>query len=287
MCKFRKFIAPLAIVIAAVASSASLAQTPPPARPAAPAQPPVASPAPPVVPTGQAAENAEYVLGPEDVVEIEVVGTNDKTRARIYTDGTIQTNLGGRINASGRTPKELAADIAKSLKSGGFYADPVVNVEVVGYASRYVTVLGNVGSPGLVPINRAYKLSEILARVGGVRADGADYVIVTGPDGKENRYNVEKMSAGDASQDPNVAPGEKIFSPTADLFYISGQIRSPGAYPMKSGTTVAQAIAKAGGLTESGSDKKVSARRNGQKVKLQADAKIEAGDVLSVGERLF
>jgi len=162
-----------------------------------------------------------------------------------------------------------------------------VNVEVVGYASRYVTVLGNVGSPGLVPINRAYKLSEILARVGGVRQDGADYVIVTGPEGKENRYNVEKMSAGDASQDPFVQPGEKIFSPVADLFYISGQVRSPGAYPMKSGTTVAQAIAKAGGLTESGSDKKVSARRNGQKVKLQADAKIEAGDVLSVGERLF
>ena len=265
------------------------------AQPAA--APPRTAATPPTVPAPQATAgapgaagdpaSAEYVLGPEDVVEVEVVGTNDKARARIYTDGTLQTNLSGRIAASGRTPKELGADIAKALKAGGFYADPVVNVEVVGYASRYVTVLGSVGSPSLVPINRAYKLSEILARVGGVRGDAADFVIVTAQDGTEKRYNVDKMSAGDATQDPFVSPGEKIFSPLAEVFYISGQVRSPGAYPMKTGMTVAQAIAKAGGLTESGSDKKVSVRREGKKVKLKSDATIAAGDVLSVGERLF
>src|SRR5262245_60109157 len=45
-------------------------------------------------PGGSAAPASEYVLGPEDVVEVEVVGTNDKTRARIYTDGTLQLNMG-------------------------------------------------------------------------------------------------------------------------------------------------------------------------------------------------
>jgi polysaccharide export outer membrane protein len=284
MWKLSRFIAPLAVALAALAAGESMAQTQraPAARPAA------AAATPPVKPSAQTESPAEeYVLGPEDVVEIEVVGTADKARARVYTDGTIQTSMGGRISAAGRTPKELAADVAKALKAGGFYADPVVNVEVVGYASRYVTVLGNVGSPGLVPINRAYRLSEVLARVGGLRSDGADYVIVTGTDGKEKRYNVQKMSSGDASQDPFVNPGEKIFSPEADVFYISGQVKSPGSYPMRSGMTVAQAIAKGGGLTESGSDKKVTVRRGGQKIKLQADAAIEPGDVLSVGERLF
>jgi polysaccharide export outer membrane protein len=148
-------------------------------------------------------------------------------------------------------------------------------------------VLGNVGSPSLVPINRSYHLSEILARVGGVRADGADYVIITGEDGKEARYNIEKMAAGDPSQDPIVAPGSKIYAPDADVFYISGQVKAPGAYPMKTGMTVAQAIARGGGLTESGSDKKVTARRGGEKVKLKANELIKADDVLSVGERLF
>src|SRR5258707_408758 len=85
---------------------------------------------------------AEKCIGPEDTIEIEVVGQPDRTRARVYTDGSVQMNLVGRVSAAGRTPRELGAQVAAALKTGGFYANPVVNVEVVGFASRYVTVLG-------------------------------------------------------------------------------------------------------------------------------------------------
>lgn len=241
---------------------------------------PAAGPAP-------AAAASEYILGPEDVIEFEVVGTTDKTRARVYTDGTIQTSLGGRISASGKTPRELGVEIAKALKAGGYYADPVVSVEVVGFASRYVTVLGSVGSPGLVPINRSYRLSEILARVGGVRPEASDYIIVRSENGTEKRYNTTALASGNSDQDPVILAGDKIFSPEAELFYVSGQVKTPGAYPLRSGMTVAQAIAKGGGVTESGSDKKVNTRRDGKKVKLKSDALVQAGDVLVVGERLF
>ena len=251
------------------------------------AQAPASAPVPVPAASSPDATAAEYILGPEDVVEVEVVGTNDKVRARIYTDGTIQTNLGGRVVASGRTPRELAAEIAKSLKNGGFYSDPIVNIEIVGFASRYVTVLGSVSSPGLVPINRAYRLSEIVARVGGIRADAADYLVIRPENGVEKRYLVDKMASGDPENDPIISPGDKIFAPEAPLFYISGQVNSPGAFPIRSGMTVAQAIAKSGGLTESGSDKKVTTRRAGKKVKLTIEAKVEAGDVITVGERLF
>lgn len=250
-----------------------------------------AQPAPSAAPTVEAAagsqsQNAEYVLGPEDVVEIEVVGSPDRSRARIYTDGSIQVNLAGRIQAAGKTPRQLGQDVAAALKAGGYYADPVVNVEVVGYASRYVTVLGSVGSPGLIPINRPYRLSEILARVGGVRDTAADYVIIRSEGGGERRFDVDKISSG-ASEDPFVSPGDKIFSPQAEIFYISGQVNSPGSYPLKNGMTIAQAIAKGGGLTESGTDKKVKVRRGGKLVRLNGDAPVEPGDVLTVGERLF
>ena len=56
------------------------------------------------VPTGDSnqrdVQKDEYVIGPEDVVEVEVVGQPDHSRARVYTDGTIQVNLVGRIMAS-------------------------------------------------------------------------------------------------------------------------------------------------------------------------------------------
>lgn len=231
--------------------------------------------------------DAEYVLGAEDVIEVEIVGQPDRSRARVYTDGTLQLNLVGKIMAAGKTPRQLGIEIAQALKAGGFYANPVVNIEVASYASRYVTVLGAVASPSLVPINRPYRLSEILARVGGVQATAADYLIVRPEQGDERRYLIDELARGDATKDPFVAPGDKIFAPPADLFYISGQVNSQGPFPMKTGMTVRQAIARAGGLTPSGSDKKVEANRGGKKVKLSGDAKVEPGDVLVVGERLF
>lgn len=284
MSRLREFGRGLALCAAFVAVSAAQAQSQAPAAPAA-----ASAVAPPVVgvPEAVPAATAEYVLGPEDVIEYDVVGTSDRVRARIYTDGTIQTNFGMRVGAAGRTPRELAAEISKTLRSGGYYADPVVNVEVVGYASRYVTVLGAVSTPGLVPINRPFRLSEILARVGGVRGDAADYLIVRPENGQEKRYNVEKLAAGDPSEDPPVTPGDKIFAPVAEIFYISGQIKAPGSYPLRTDMTIAQAIAKGGGVTESGSDKKVKVRRGSATLKLKGDAKVMPGDVLTVGERLF
>ncbi|RYG29574.1 MAG: polysaccharide transporter, partial [Burkholderiales bacterium] len=163
----------------------------------------------------------------------------------------------------------------------------VVNVEVTSYASRFVTVLGQVGAPGLVPINRPYRLSEILARVGSTQASAADYIVVRSEGGSEKRYQIEDLATGDATKDPYVTPGDKIFAPTAEVFYMSGQVNAPGPFPMKSGMTVRQAIARAGGLTASGSDKKVEVTRSGKKTKLSGDALVQPGDVLVVGERLF
>jgi len=157
MSPFKIFAGALAACLTLVAPLAATAQvvaTPP----VIPVGPPAAKPATP------ADANAEYILGPEDTIEIGIVGSADKMRARIYTDGTFQMNLIGKVNALGRTPRQLASDIADLLKKGGYYANPIVDVEVTGYASRYVTVLGAFNQPGLVPINRSYHLSEILAR---------------------------------------------------------------------------------------------------------------------------
>jgi polysaccharide export outer membrane protein len=280
-----------------VAAGAPLAVAAQPAAPqkasSAPAAPSVA---PAVVPANGATaqpgsqgdtSGAEYIIGPEDTIEVEVVGQPDRARARVYTDGSVQMNLIGRIPAAGRTPRELATQVAAALKTGGFYANPVVNVEVVGFSSRYVTVLGAVVSPGLVPINRPYHLSEILARVGGARGDAAEYLVVRPEKGDEKHYSIKKLSAGEPSDDPLVTPGDKIFAPPAEVFYISGQVKSPGTFPIREGMTIAQAIAKGGGLTDSGNGKRVTVTRGGKTLKLDASEKVLPEDVLVVAEKLF
>lgn len=244
---------------------------------------------PPTAPVSAAqAVSSDYVLGPEDVVEVDVLGRSDfKTRAKLGGDGTIQLPLIGRVPAADRTARTLGDQVRKSLQDGGYFSNPIVNVDVVSYASRYVTVLGAVGTPGLIPVDRVYRLSEIIARVGGVRETGADYVILRPQNGPEQRLSVKALATGDPAQDPVVSAGDKIFSPIADLFYISGQVNAPGSFPLLSDMTLRMAIARGGGLAASGSDKRVTVTRKGEKVKLSLSDRIEAGDVIVVGERLF
>ncbi|MBL8554518.1 MAG: SLBB domain-containing protein [Phenylobacterium sp.] len=247
-----------------------------------------ASGAPPVASGVADTGSSAYVLGRDDVVQIGLLGRTDfGGRARVQADGTVQLQFVGKIPAAERTTAELAENVRKALQAGGYFSDPVVTIEVVGYASRYVTVLGAVGSPGLVPINRPYRLSEIMARVGGARDTGADYIMVRPERGEEKRYLIRDLATGDLSQDPYVAAGDKIYVPAAETFYIYGQVNSPGQFPMASGMTLRMAIARAGGLGESGSDKKADITRAGKKVKIGLDEVIQPGDVIVIGERLF
>jgi polysaccharide export outer membrane protein len=276
----------LSVICLALAAAPS-AFAAPKAPAAKPAPPPAAETIAAAKAADKAAGQAEYVLGPEDVIDIEVVGQADKAHARVYSDGTIQMNLIGKLQAGGKTTRVLGDEIAAALKAGGYYSSPVVNIEVASYAARYVTVLGAVGQPGLVPINRPYRLSEIMARVGGVREGAADYLTVRPDAGPERRYRIETLATGDNDQDPYATPGDKIFVPIAEVFYISGSITQPGTYPLRSDMTLRQAIARGGGLSESGTDHGVLVTRGGKRLKLDASAKVEPNDVIVIRERLF
>jgi polysaccharide export outer membrane protein len=165
-----------------------------------------------------------YVLGPGDVVEVDVLGRGDfKTRTRIRSDGTIVLPFIGVVRAASLSAQELSNQIAAALRSGGIFADPIVSVEIVSYASQYVTVLGAVTSPGLVPVDRAYRVSEILARVGGKRQGGAEYVVLRPTEGAEQKLMIEQLATGGPEQDPIVPPGAKLFIPEAEQFFIYGR----------------------------------------------------------------
>jgi polysaccharide export outer membrane protein len=223
------------------------------------------------------------------VVEVEVLGRTDfRQRAKIGVDGKISLPFIGPVVAAKKTTLQLADDVRAALEKGGYFLNPVMRVEIVGFASRYVTVLGLVGSPGLVPVDRPYRLSEILARVGGARENAADYVVLTPESGEVTRYSIKAAATGDPSQDPIVPPGARLFVPQAELVYVSGQVKGPGSFPIMSDMTVRMAIAKAGGLTDIGSERGIKVTHTDGKVeKPGMSGKVLPGDVIVVGERLF
>ncbi len=264
-------------------ASAAVAQPRPGRAPAAPPPPKTAADA-------EKDALAGYVIGPDDVIEVSVLGQPEfTTRARVRTNGAIALPFIGEIPVGGQTAISLAQLVGGKLKAGGYYSNPIVNVDIVGFSSRYVIILGDIAQPGLQPVDRAYRLSEVIARAGGLRESGADFVLVRRANGEELKVPFQTLASGGLDQDPLVQPGDKIYVPSAELYYIYGQVGAPGQYPIKGSTamTVRMALARAGGIGPNGSAKRLKVFRNGAETKIKMDEPIKPGDVLVVGERLF
>lgn len=289
MVRVRVLSLPAGIVAALVATTAT-AQQPQPQQPqpapTAAAQPAATGATGTTAPVTSLADG--YVLGTGDVVEVSVLGRAEfAARVQVQVDGTIQLPYLKSVPAANKTVLQLRDDVRRRLQSGGYYTDPVVAVTIATYTSRYVTVLGQVAQPGLVPVDRAYRVSEILARVGGAQASAADAIELRRADGQSIALPIAQIASGGPDQDPYVTPGDKLFLPEAPIFYISGAVTGQGAYKVDRDLTVRKALARAGGLTDRGSDKKVKVFRDGKEVKIGLDDPIKGGDSIKVGERFF
>ena len=267
-----KFVS--ALIVCGMMTSPLLAQTAPIAKPTTG---PIAVP------------NESYVLGAGDIIEITIVGgVEPPMRVEVQADGTIQMAMIGTVQAGGKTLLQLRDAIGQALIRGGFYARPAVNISIVTYASRYVVVLGQVNQPGTVPIDRPYRVSDVLARVGGVKDANVNLLKLRRAAGDELTLDVSAIATGGPKEDPMVAPGDKIFVPEAQTFYISGAVTRPGNYPVEAELTLRKALAIAGGLTQLGSSKKVKVIRNGKELKkYKLDDPIMMDDVIEIGERFF
>lgn len=259
------------------------------AQPAVSAQPATTAGA-PTAPTAAAVSlNNGYKVGVGDVLEVSVLGRDEyRARVQVQTDGTILLPYINSIPATNKTILELRDTVQKALEAGGYYTKPAVSVVVTTFASRYVVVLGEVGTPGIVPIDRAYRVSEIIARAGGLRTAGADAVTLTPEGGEPRQLSLREAATGGADKDPFVNPGDKIYIAPPKTFYIYGQVNAPGTYPIDRSMNVRKALARGGGLTALGSEGRVKVIRDGKELKkFSADAPIEDGDVIVVGERFF
>lgn len=230
-----------------------------------------------------------YVVGVGDVIEVSLVGVADyRSRVKVQADGTVLLPYAESVQAADRTALQLGREIGAKLAGGGYFVKPQVIVEIVSYASSSVTVLGAVANPGLVPVDRSYRLSEILARVGGKRENGADHVTLRRSSGEQMTLEIAALATGGAERDPQVLPGDKIFVPDAEQFFIYGQVNAPGVYPLREGMTIRQGLARGGGLTQLGTEKRVKIYRGGKQVKdAGLESAIAAEDVVVVGERYF
>lgn len=249
-----------------------------------------AVPAAAATPKTAAAAPTGYVLGPDDVISVVVYGQNEfNMQTRIKPDGTVVMPLIGKVPASGKTVITLADDIADRLEKGNYLRDPIVNVEIVQYNSRYVRVVGKVGSPTLIALDRPYQVLDVLLRAGWVRQDGSRYVLLRrASDGRQLKLDTDELARAVPGSEVYAEPGDTLFIEPAEVVYLTGQVARPGAYQLEPGMTIAKLIAKAGGVGPNGSSGKFGVKRaEGKEQSVDDQFVLQKDDVVNVKERLF
>jgi polysaccharide biosynthesis/export protein len=267
------------------------AQSPPP-------QPPPPTPEAATGPT--APEHPLQQLGPGDQVKMDVFGRPEMdTTTYIADDGTVRVPLAGAVAIAGLSPVQAAQKVEQALKDGQYLVDPHVTFTVLLVRSQRARVVGEVKVPGLYPIDSNTTVLDLLAQAGGGTEKAADvaYVLRTDASGNLQRYPVNLKGVMDSKDSTPAAlqtllAGDSLFVPTAQVFYIAGEVRLPAQYRIEAGMTLLQALARAGGVTDKGSTSRVQIRRrapDGKYLVLHGKPGdlIQPDDVITVKERIF
>jgi polysaccharide export outer membrane protein len=236
-------------------------------------------------------------LGPGDSVTIQVYGQPDMTTtAYVADDGTVRVPLAGAVQVGGTTPIEAAQRIQQALKNGGYFVDPHVTVTLVQTRSERVSVLGQVRQPGSYPIDPNTSVFDLLAQAGGETDNGADVVYVRRhePGGRmlSSPVDLRGLTGSTPASTQRLQGGDELFVPQAQHFYIYGEVNMPNMYKLEPGMTVIQAIARAGGITPRGTDRRIEIKRLNKDgsyavSRARPNDLVEADDVIRVKESIF
>lgn len=148
----------------------------------------------------ESGQSASYTIGENDVLAISVWNEKDMQQSLpVRPDGKISLPLIGDIQAAGRTPTQLQADI--TLKLQAYITHPDVTVIVQQINSKKFNVLGRVMKPGSYPLSRTTTVLDAIAQAGGFQdfaKEKSIYVLRENSGGQESRlfFNYKDVVKG-------------------------------------------------------------------------------------------
>jgi polysaccharide export outer membrane protein len=186
-------------------------------------QPPAPSPAAP--PAAASPDDEAYRIGPGDLLKFFVWKEPDLSgELQVRFDGKVTVPLLGDVDATGRTPEQLSAELLKALRR--FLAAPQVTVSVVNSNGARFYVLGQVARPGDFPLRGRTTVLQGLALAGGFRefAKTDSMVIVRQdkgfvlPKGRPSEtfipVNYKRLESGkDVGENVLLRPGDTLLVP--------------------------------------------------------------------------
>ncbi len=158
-----------------------------------------------------------YVIGPEDVLDINVWKEPDMTRVvPVRPDGKITLPLINDVQAAGSTPQQLASAVTDKLRK--FLTEPQVTVIVTAINSQRVFVVGEVLRAGAFPLIPGMTVLQALANAGGFTtfANVKKIHVMRLVNGKHTElpFNYRQVLKGDnPDQNIKLEPGDTVVVP--------------------------------------------------------------------------
>lgn len=176
-------------------------------------------------------ETYSYQIGPGDQLQIFVWRNPEVSQnVTVRPDGKITTPLVEDLQASGKTPNQLARDLEKALET--YIRQPIVTVIVAGGIGPYseqIRVIGQVAGQQAgggraagpqaqaIAYRQKMTLLDVMVAVGGLNefAAGNKTKVVRVVDGKQQEYQVrlDDLLNGDITANVDMLPGDILIIP--------------------------------------------------------------------------
>ena len=169
-----------------------------------------------IVPAAPVPIASDYVIGPEDLLQISVWKNESLSRQLpVRPDGKVSMPLLHDIQASGLTPMQLRDKIAAALAE--FMPNPEVSVTVLEVRSYRVSVLGEVQRPGVLQLKAPTTVLEAIALAGGFRDFASPSKIVifrkNGNGTEKLRFNYNRAVGSATEENLPLRSGDVVVVP--------------------------------------------------------------------------
>ncbi len=165
---------------------------------------------------------SDYVIGAGDELQIYVRNHSDlSVSLPVRPDGKISVPMVQDVQASGRTPSQLAGDLEQELSQ--FIRDPNVTVMVMSFVGSYddqVRIIGQAVQPQAIAYRDGMTVLDAVIHVGGLTqfaaGNRARLVRGSGDDATTMRLRLnDLLNDGDMRQNHRLRPGDVIVIPEA------------------------------------------------------------------------
>ena len=231
---------------------------------------------------------ADYVVGPGDVLQIQLYGNEPATYSlAVNRDGRVNFPKLGPISIGGMSYERARSTIESRVRQQ--LLGTRVSVAMGDLRAIRVYVLGEAEKPGSYLVSGLSTMTNALFVSGGIKKIGSLRSIQLKRRGQlvSELDLYDLLLRGDTSGDRQLLPGDVIFIPpvgrTAAAF---GEVRRPAIYEFKAEGSAGELVALAGGLMPEADPRTGSLEHisdSSEKVTRNVDLSTEEGRRIGVG----